>query len=185
MKMSKDEIQKLVLSGILLIGLMYVYFSMVLGPLKSKQAAIQEEIEELEPKIASASEQIRRTRNLEAKAVELTDELSKISGMIPVGAPIAWFPPLLEEFFEKRGIEDPTVRLAGDAEPLKLDGFKSLRWIVDLPEVSYKQLGTAMAAFENEEPLVRADRLQVATNEQGPETQHVSLTVTNIVRNDK
>ena len=185
MKLSKDEIQKLVLSCILLLALVYVYFAIILGPLDSSQAAIQKEIADIQPKIESANAQIRRTRNLEVEANKVTDELSRIAGLIPVGAPIAWFPPRLVEFFEKQGIENPTIRLAGDGDILKLDDFKSLRWIVDLPKVSYKQLGMTMAAFENEEPLVRTDRLQIRTTSEDPEKQHVSLTVTNIVRNDK
>ncbi len=184
MKLSKNEIQKLVLSGTLLIALMYVYFAIVLGPLDGSQAAIQKEIADLQPKIESANAQIRRTQDLESRANELADELSRIASLIPVGAPIAWFPPRLSEFFEKQGIENPTTRLAGDGDPLKLDDFKSLRWIVDLPKVSYRRLGMTMAAFENEEPLVRTGRLQIETSGD-PERQHVSLTVTNIVRNDK
>jgi len=184
MKLRKDEIQKLVLSGILLMALVYVYFSMALGPLGSKQAALKKEIAGLLPKIESANKQIRRTRDLEARADELADELSRIASLIPVGAPIAWFPPRLVDFFEKQGIKGSTIRLAGDGDLLKLDHFKSLRWMIDLPSVSYEQLGLTMAAFENEEPLVRISRLQIDTTKD-PEKQHVSLAVSNIVRNDK
>ena len=184
MKLSKEEVQKLILSGILLIALIFGYFTMLLKPLGRSQAALQREIADLEPKIESANKQIRRTQGLEAESGELADELDRIAGLIPVGAPIAWFPPRVVQFFERMGVPNPTVRLAGDAKLPKIDKFKLLQWVVDLPKAEYTQLGSAMAAFENEEPLVRTSRLQITTKMEDPEKQHVILTVSNIVRNE-
>ena len=54
MKLGKDEIQKLVLGGLMLIGLIYGYFSMLLGPLSTRQESARKKIIALGPQIAEA-----------------------------------------------------------------------------------------------------------------------------------
>ena len=68
MKLGKEEIQKLVLGGLMVIGVIYCYFTLLLGPLSRQQAATRKGIEDLGPMIAAAKAQIARTANVERAA---------------------------------------------------------------------------------------------------------------------
>ena len=181
MKVGKDEIQKIGLGVLLLLGLIYGYFSFLLTPLKQRQAAAQKSIKALVPEIATARTQIRTTQTLEEKAPAAQAIVAQVNAMIPEGSPVAWFPPRLGEFFKSHGIEKATTRLNNEISEKQLPGFRRLSWGVDLPKVDFVRFGRALADLENQEPLLEVSSLQIETGREDVQSQRALLTVNNIV----
>lgn len=182
MKLAKDELQKLALSTLLFIGLLYCYFSMMLGPLNARERQTRKSIAELSPQIEEAKKQIKRTATIETQTPATLETLEQIKGMIPEGAPVAWFPPRMTEFFKRQGIEKCAARLSGEIPGTDIPGFRRLVWSIDLPKVEFVPLAIALAGLENEEPLLEITNLQVEANGTDPQFQHAVLTVHTIVK---
>ncbi len=181
MKLGKDEIQKIALSAILLVALMYGYFTMLLGPLSSREARAMKDINTLTPQIADAKKQIANTANLEKQEPADSAVLDQIKGLIPEGAPVAWFPPRLADFFKRQGIEKCSARLISEVPLKDVSGFRKLVWSIDLPKVGFIPLAIALSGLENEDPLLEITNLQVEANTADPEFQHAILTASTIV----
>jgi hypothetical protein len=182
MKFGKDEIQKMLLGGLLLIGVIYSYFNFLLGPLAQRQAAVRKSVAEMEPAIASAKLQIKRTENMEAAAPGELALVNEIGAMIPEGSPVAWFPPRIGDFFKKQGVDKAATRMNSDNEDKSLPGFRRISWGVDLPKVDFVPFAAALAQLENEEPLLQIASMQVDSSRDEVESQHVMMTVQNIVK---
>ncbi|HEV7867281.1 MAG TPA: hypothetical protein VGO90_06340 [Chthoniobacteraceae bacterium] len=182
MKLGKDEIQKLFLGGLLLIGVIYSYFTMLLFPLQAKQAAIRKSTEALTPEIAKAKAQIKRTTELERTAPELIAVLAQAEAMIPEGSPVAWFPTKVADFFRQQGIEKASTRFSSETAEKELPGFRRLAWGIDLPKVDFAQFGSAICALENEEPLLQIASLQIDASRDDVQAQHALINVQNIVK---
>ncbi len=182
MKFGKEEIQKLVLGGLMLIGIVYVYFNMLLGPLGQRQDATRKSIADLEPQIAAAKAQIKKTESLEVAAPTATMMLEQVGAMIPDGSPVAWFPTRMGEFFKKQGIDKAATRMNNEYEDKNLTGFRRISWSVDLPKIDFLPFAAAIAQLENEEPLVTIGSLQIDTTRDDVEAQHVLITMHNLVK---
>jgi len=182
MKLGKDEIQKLGLGILLLLGLIYGYFAFLLTPLKQRRAAAQKSIEALTPEIAAARSQIRATQTLEESAPAAQARVAQVNAMIPEGSPVAWFPPRLAEFFKSHGVDKTSTRLNNEVVEKQLSGFRRLSWGVDLPKVDFVRFAQALAELENEEPLLEVASLQLETGREDVQSQRALLTVNNIVK---
>ena len=182
MKLGKEEIQKIVLSLMLLAGVIYCYFTFLLGPLDRSAAASQTAITTLEPQIFDAKKQLQKTTELEKKAPQSTGVLDEVKAMIPEGAPIAWFPPRMAEFFKRQGMDKALTRLANEFPEKDLPGFRKLVWAIDLPKVEFVPLGAALKTLENEEPLLQITNVSVEASKDDPQYQHAVLTVATIVK---
>ena len=182
MKLGKEEIQKAVLGGLMLLGIVYVYFTMLLGPLVSRQGSVRKSIAELDPQIAAAQAQIKNTADIEASAPKSTRTLAQISAMIPEGSPVAWFPTRLGDFFKKQGMDKAATRMNNESEDKNLPGFRRISWSVDLPRVDFIPFAAALAQLENEEPLLEISTVQVDTSRDDADSQHVLMTVNNLVK---
>ena len=182
MKLGKEEIQKLVLGGIMLIGVVYVYFSMLLGPLTQRQAGVRQNIADLDPKIAAAHLQVKKTAEIEAAAPKATETLAQVSSMIPEGSPVAWFPTRLGDFFKKQGVDKAATRMSTEVAEKNLPGYRRISWGVDLPRVDFIPFAAAIAQLENEEPLVEISTMQIDTNRADVGAQHILMTVNNLVK---
>jgi hypothetical protein len=182
MKLGKDEIQKLVLGVLLLFGLVYSYFDMLLGPLVQRVETARKGVKALGPEIVSAKAQIEKSRQAELNAPNATMTMRQVEAMIPEGAPVAWFPTRMTEFFKKLGIDKASTRMTGEGPEKELPGFRRISWGLDLPKVEFVPFGRAIAALENEEPLLEISAMQIDTSRDDVETQHASLTVNNLVK---
>ena len=89
----------------------------------------------IEPKIAGAKAQMKKTQSLEASAPAAAETLDRIKALIPEGAPVAWFPPRIQDFFKRQGIEKSSVRLNNEFADKELPGFRKLFWSIELPKV--------------------------------------------------
>jgi len=182
MKLGKDEIQKVVLGGLLLIGLIYGYFNMLLGPLKARQVSTAKSTEELQKKIKEAKAKIRLGQQMDSEAPTAVNTIRQVNAMIPEGSPVAWFPTQMSDHFKKHGIEKVATRLNSEMPEKDLPGFRRITWGIDLAKVDFVPFAKALASLENEHPLVEVSGLQIETGAEDPENQRVLLTVRNLVK---
>jgi hypothetical protein len=182
MKLGKEEIQKIVLGAMLVIGVIYSYFSFLLGPLTDSQEAARKSINSLTPEIAQAKAQIAKTKELEKSAPAAQLTARQIEAMIPEGAPVAWFPTRMADFFKKQGFDKAFTRMTSEGPEKELPGFRRLTWTVDLPKVEFMPFACAIAQLENEEPLIEISNLQMDASREEVETQHALLTVNNLIK---
>jgi hypothetical protein len=182
MKLDKEEIQKLVLGSLLFIGVVYSYFDLLLGPLTKRQELTAASVKALGPEIANAKAQIERAKVAEKDAANADLPMRQVMAMIPDGAPVAWFPTRMTDFFKKQGIEKSSTRMTGEGLEKELPGFRRISWGVDLPKVDFVPFARALAALENEEPLLEVSTLQIDAARDEIELQHVVLTLNNIVK---
>lgn len=182
MKLGKEEIQKIVLGGLLMLGVIYSYFDLLLGPLTKRAEQTQQSINALGPEIANAKAQIAKSHQMEAESPAATLPMRQVESMIPEGAPVAWFPTHMTEFFKKQGIDKVSTRMTGEASDKELPGFRRIVWGVDLPKVDFVPFGQALAALENEEPLLEISAVQIDSSRDDVEMQHAFITLNNIVK---
>jgi hypothetical protein len=177
-KLNKDQIQKVILSAIGFIVLLYVYFSFFLGPLNRSRDSMLGTIAEVQNKIVSSKNEMTKASNLEKQATTATTRFAALKALSPEGAPIAWFPPRMKTFFANQEIDKATARLESSVafkEP-ELVNWMRYSWLIDLPQASFSTLGKAVAALENNEPLLSIAHINLHASPEDPEFQQVSLT---------
>ncbi len=182
MKLGKDEIQKIALAGLLLIGLIYCYFTMLLGPLSASKVVTTASTDALQKKIGEHKAKIRLGQKMDSEAPTAVNTIRQVNAMVPEGSPVAWFPTQMADHFKKHGIEKVSTRLNSEMADKELPGFRRITWGIDFPKVDFVPFAQALASLENEHPLVEISGLQVETGADDPENQRVMLTVRNLVK---
>ena len=183
-KLSKDQIQKIFLSSLLMIGLIYCYFTFLIEPLGKSVTDAATHTEELNGKLAKARSEVLRSKSVEEQARAATETMAQANDMIPEGAPIAWFPPRMTAFFNRHNLKGVGVRggAAGVAGEPGLKDFRNGEWTLELPPASINQLGIVLAGLENEEKLMEITHLAISTQADAPEKQHASLNVVTLLK---
>lgn len=184
-KFTKDEIQKMVLSGLLMIGLLYGYREFLLGDLNKRERVATAALKDVESKIAGAGSRLKRLRSLEEQSRDATERSATVNALIPEGEPIAWFPPRAKAFFDRHNIRDVAVRLERKDKPAESElaaDYSAFHWGFDLPNVAFTPLGIALAGLENEEQLLEIQRVQISTQPATPELQRVTLSCATLMR---
>ncbi|HYR58233.1 MAG TPA: hypothetical protein VEO95_06375 [Chthoniobacteraceae bacterium] len=182
MKLAREEIQKLILGGLILLGVVYSYFDLLLFPLKKHQDAATKSAVALGPEIQNAQTQIKNTQDLEKSVGEKTIVLRQADAMIPEGSPVAWFPTMIGDFLKRQGIEKVTTKLNTESVEKELVGFRRLTWGIDIPKVGYGQFGGAICALENENHLLEIRTVQIDASRDDAETQRATITLNNLVK---
>jgi len=182
MKLGKEEIQKIVLGVLLFFGVIYSYFNLLLGPLVKREEVASRGIQTLVPGIAAAKAQIEKTKQMQKNAPMAMLPMRQVEAMIPDGAPVAWFPTRLGDFFKKHGIDRVSTRISGEMPDKDLAHFRKLSWAVDIPKTEFVPFAQAVAALENEEPLLEIGVVQIDASRDDVETQHVALTLNNLAK---
>ncbi len=177
-KLTKDQIQKMVLSGIGFVALIYVYFSFFLGPLNRSREATEATIADVQRKLGASKNEIMKATNLESQATEATTRFETLKTLSPEGAPIAWFPPRIKLFFTNQKIDRANVRLesSGPYKEAELADWTRYSWLVDLAQTDFATAGHAIAELENSEPLLSVVKLAIRAVPDDPQFQQVSLT---------
>ena len=177
-KLSKDQIKKLLLSGMGFFVLIYVYFSFFLGPLNDSRDATLKQIDELQNKVANSKSELTKTAKLEKQAETATSRFAALKALSPEGAPIAWFPPRMKTFFANQEIDKATARLETSAAYKETDLANWMRynWLIELPQADFASLGKAIASLENSEPLLSITRLTIKALPEDPQFQQVTIT---------
>ncbi len=183
-KLAKEDIEKIGLSSLMLIGLIYCYFTFLIGPLNFKEIRDTAAIAALDAQLADAKTKLLRTRNLGADAQKASETLAQVNEQIPDGSPIAWFPPRIRAFFERHNIKDAVVRIGNSDKPSdpSLVAYSNVSCTMDIPQVPYTVLGNALSGLENEEMLLEITHLQLNNLGDNLENQRVSLTATMLLK---
>jgi hypothetical protein len=181
MKLNKDQKQKLLLGGMIVIGVVYAYFEFLLGPLRNAENAAAKKAKALEPQIAAAKAQLAKVEQLKTKQPDAKKFMQQVNSMIPEGSPIAWFPPRLTEFFKKHGIDRITARMNTDTAEKELNGFRKLNWSAEAPKADFIVFAAAVAALENEEPLVEIQSFEAEAGREDVSFQRAALTLNNLM----
>src|SRR6476659_7317008 len=149
-KLSKDQIKKLLLSGMGFVVLIYVYFSFFLGPLNSSRDSTLAQINDLQGKVAGSKAELSKTANLEKQAEKATTRFAALKALSPEGAPIAWFPPRIKAFFANQEIDKASARLESSSNYKETDLANWMRynWVIEMPQPDFASLGNAIAAIE-------------------------------------
>lgn len=176
-KLTNDQIKKLGLSIAGLVGLIYVYFSFLLGPLQQTRAATLQKMEDFQRKIASAKPEMAKAAKLEAEAGSATARYDALKSLTPEGAPIAWFPPRIKTFFANQQIEKATAKMEATTPftEKELAGWTRYTWAIDIPQADYASLGAAVAQLENAEPLLAIRKISIKGLADAPQFQQVTL----------
>ena len=182
MKLGKEEIQKIVLGILLLFGMVYSYFDLLLFPLLARQSAYEKSIKGLGPATSTAKAQIDKTKQMEKDAPTVAMTVFQVNAMIPPGSPVAWFPTRMADFFKQQGVDKVTTRLNSEATDKQYAGYRKLTWGIDLPRVGFVQFASAVAALENAEPLIEISSMQIDAGREDVEMQHALITVNNLVK---
>ncbi|MDQ6808739.1 MAG: hypothetical protein M3Z64_04860, partial [Verrucomicrobiota bacterium] len=135
-KLNKDQVQKLGLSGLGFVVLVYVYFSFFLGPLNNSRAKMLADIDDLQRKIGSSKTETSKATNLERQASTATTRFAALKALSPEGAPIAWFPPRMKTFFSAQGVDKVTTRLETSVpyKDAELTEWMKYTWVIELPQ---------------------------------------------------
>jgi hypothetical protein len=177
-KLSKDQFQKLFLSAVGFIVLVYVYFSFFLGPLNSSRDSALAQIDDLQGKVANSKNELTKTAKLEKQAETATSRFAALKALSPEGAPIAWFPPRIKTFFANQEIDKASARLESNSAYKEADlaNWTRYGWLIELPQTDFSTLGRAVAALENGEPLLSITHINIKALSEDPQFQQVTLT---------
>ena len=182
MKLTRDQKQKLALGGMIVAGVIYAYFEFLLSPLNAQKQGALKSSQTLDPKIAEAKAQIAKVAALKQKEPQAKLLMQQVDSMIPTGSPIAWFPPRIEAFFKKYGIEKVTTRLNNETPEKELPGFKRLNWGIEASKTQFVPFAAAVSALENGEPLIEVQAFEVDAARDEPGKERISLTINNLIR---
>ncbi len=183
MKLTKDQLQKVILSAIGFAILVYVYFTFFLGPLNKSRASMLGSITDLQKKLGDSKNEMRKSATLEAQAKTATTRFAALKALSPEGAPIAWFPPRMKTFFATQDIDKATARLDSSSafkQPELAEWMKYV-WQIDLPQTDFGALGKAVASLENTEPLLSISRLSLKAAAEDPQHQQTLLSVSTVI----
>ena len=186
-KFTKDQVQKLVLSTMGLLFLLYVYFSFFLGPLTRSRATAVAAIADRQAKLDGSKDEITKAAKLEQTAKNATARFAALRALNPEGAPIAWFPPRVKTFFANQQIDKTVARLDKNTgfKQGELSGWSRYSWLIELPQADYATLGKAVAELENSEPLLSVTKLSIHTSGDQPQFQKIDLAAENVIMEKK
>lgn len=182
-RLNKDQIQKVALTLVGFVILLYVYFSFFLGPLNRSRNTMLATIADKQGKLNSSQENLTKTAKLEQQAKTATARFAALKALSPEGAPIAWFPPRIKLFFANQQIDKATARLENNVafKQPELANWMKYVWLIDVPQADYGRLGKAIAELENSEPLLAVSKLSIRAAADLPEFQQVVLSATTVI----
>jgi hypothetical protein len=183
-KPGRDKIQKVVLSAVGFIILLYVYFSFFLGPLNHSRKTMLAEIKDKQGKLDSSKSEQAKAATLEHQAKAATTRFAALKTLYPEGAPIAWFPPRIKVFFANEQIDKAAARMENNIQlkQPELAEWSKYAWLISIPQADYATVGKAIADLENAEPLLSITKLTIRAIADQPEFQQVDLIAATVIQ---
>jgi hypothetical protein len=173
-KFTKENTQRLLLAGLALVILLVFFQTFLLGPAFNTIRSSASQIEKVSTEMSKAKSLKTRIENMQ-RQVDQASELEKTLFMNqPAGDPIAWFPPRIENFFKKAGIQHCLATLSSPSDE-EIPGLRTYRCTVEFPEVSFMRFGVALAAFENHDTLLEVRNVSISAQSDNPALQTVTL----------
>jgi hypothetical protein len=182
--MKKDQIQKIALSGVGFVFLLYVYFNFFLGPLNRSRNTMLAAMQDKQTKLASSKGEMSKAAKLEQEAKSATTRFAAFKAVNPEGAPIAWFPPRMKVFFANEQIDKAVARLEGSVafKQPELADWLRYNWIINMPQADYARVGKAIADLENAEPLLSITKISIHALQDQPQFQQIDLVAANVIQ---
>jgi dGTP triphosphohydrolase len=182
-KFSKDQIQKLGLSVVGFVFLLYIYFNFFLGPLNKSRDSMTARMADVQSKIDNSKEDMNKAVRLEQQAKAAIARFAALKGLSPEGAPIAWFPPRIKLFFANQQIDRAVARMEGNSalKQPELSAWMKYSWIIEAPQAEFASIGKAIAELENAEPLLSITKLNIRAVADKPQFQQLNLAASNII----
>ena len=182
-KLSKDQIQKLLLSAMGFVFLLYVYFTFFLGPLQKARGGTLTQIADRQKKIDSSKAEVAKAATLERQAKDAMARFAALKALAPEGAPIAWFPPRIKTFFASQQIDRAVARLESNTnfKQNELAAWTKYNWLIELPQADFAALGKSIAELENSQPLLSITKLTIHVLPEQPQFQQVAIAATTVV----
>jgi len=176
-RLTKEEIQKSILSLIGLVVLLYCYSAFLLGPLNQARTRMISAAADGEEKLADGKKTIEQAALLEETARNSHERITMIDKVTPPGAPVAWFPPLLKSFFGADQIDIGHVRLVNtmDLKQPELAAYAKTNWTIEIPRADFLLLGLSIARLENERISSKIIGVRINATADKPEFQSVTL----------
>jgi hypothetical protein len=183
-RLSKDQIQKFLLSLIGLATLVYCYWTFFLGPLDQSQTKMKLATADREDKLARGAKTLKEAARLEETARDSIPRSAKLQELTPPGAPLAWFPPLIKSFFAADQIELGLVRLLNTTafKQPEMAAYSKTDWAIEIPRADFLVLGGSIARLENERLFSSVTNIRIHAVPEEPEIQTVTLGLTRIVK---
>jgi len=180
----KDQIQKIALSLVGFVFLLYVYFNFFLGPLNRSRNTMLTSMKDKQSKLDSSKSEMSKAASLEQQAKTATTRFAAFKALNPEGAPIAWFPPRIKVFFANEQIDKAVARLEGSFgfKQAELADWLRYNWVINIPQADYARLGKAIADLENTEPLLSVTKISIHSLQDQPQFQQVDLVASNIIQ---
>ena len=183
-RLTKEEIQKSILSLIGLVVLLYCYSAFLLGPLNQARTRMISAAADREKELAEGKKTLESAARLQETARNSIARLTTIEELTPAGAPVAWFPPLMKSFFAADQIEIGHVRLLNTTalNQSELATYSKMDWIIDIPHADFLLLGLSIARLENQRVLSNVTGIQIHAVQDKPEFQSVILMIATILK---
>jgi hypothetical protein len=147
-KLDKEEVQKIVLGGLMFLFVVYSYFNLLLFPMKKRTFTAKVGITALEPKMNDLKAEWERLEAVKAQVPKAEATMAQVNMLIPEGAPIAWFPTRVNDFFKNVGLEKAQIRPASqnnEVSEKELPGYRRASWTVEIPRVDCIPFFSAVA----------------------------------------
>lgn len=179
-KLNTEQLKRIVLGALLLLIVLVSFNIVLLGPGIQRAARVEKELADLRDKLDKARKQVARTKGLETEFAAIEATVQQLVAQLPTATPITWFPPKMRAFFARRQIERCDTQKERDGTAF--DELATIAWSTDLPEIDFLQLGHAIEALENSDPLLEITALTVEADAKRPEVQRANLRLTTIMR---
>lgn len=173
---TKEERQRLILGGVLIVGALYCYFGLLISPMAMGTARAERAIQDRQQQIASIGAELRTLREevakldhpiLDAAAKELLETVPK-SHLVST-------PSILSRLLDQHTLPKRRTR-ASMLTPFEgREDLRCARWEVKVWEAGALQVGQAIAAMENE---FRLGQMKEVSIERNTATGTVDATVT-------
>ena len=172
---TQEEKKKIGMMAILVVVVIVVVNMQLLSPLATQKTHARAGIAELQKKLTAAKNQIRETKRLEGKYSEVKSELDTLLSITKPGAPEAWEPPLIQEYFRKRGLEVEGVHFIKADHNAPIAGYERTDLVVEIPKASPFKLGETIAEIENTLPIIDFNSIVVTAIKDQGDTQDVVM----------
>lgn len=177
MQLSKDQIQKIFICAMFVIGIYYVCFSMLIGPAKKTMAKMAKDSEKISKDISTAEGKIKAVSLAEATQKQSEQYIAKIEEFMPNELPRTYYPPEILKAFSDAGvtISQPLVSSVPVSFSKVGNAFTRYGWIFSINGITYHDFGRLQAKIENERPLWQFYEIEMTANANSEEKHNVKM----------
>lgn len=167
----------------MIVIVLYVAWSSFITPAQSSLKASEQEIARLDEELRKAKATITRISNFEEKLAKASKKEDVMFDKQPMGSPLAWVPPRLENFFVRQGLScmvqtnDSSTPLTGQSQHLQV-----YKWKLNFQSADFLKFGAGLASFETNHPLVGIQSIKISFQPENPANQSITVVANSIVR---